>query len=116
MENLKRIEKGWGHELIIVNENGYCGKILNLQKNKKCSWHYHKLKTETFYLEKGRIKLFYGYDHDIKKSQTIILNPGNTFHIPTTLVHRFYGITDSRIYEFSTTHYESDSYRIEKGD
>ena len=46
MEHVERIEKGWGHELVIVNHNGYCGKILNVDKGKQTSWHYHNLKSE----------------------------------------------------------------------
>jgi hypothetical protein len=42
------VKKGWGSELWLVNGDLYCGKILRFNKGKKCSLHYHKLKTETF--------------------------------------------------------------------
>jgi D-lyxose ketol-isomerase len=35
----------------------YCGKILEIQKGKRCSLHFHKLKTESFYLRAGRLKV-----------------------------------------------------------
>ncbi len=49
------VKKGWGGEVWIANNELYCGKLLRLDKGKKCSLHYHKLKTESFYLHKGRL-------------------------------------------------------------
>ena len=49
---IKIVPKGWGYEKWIVNTDEYCGKLLHFIKGKKCSWHYHKLKDETFYLQK----------------------------------------------------------------
>ena len=66
-----RHEKGWGYELWIVNNNLYCGKILHFDKGKKCSWHYHKIKQETFYVQKGKLKIWYGYEDDIKKAKSL---------------------------------------------
>lgn len=33
------------------------GKILDTRKNKRCSLHYHKSKTESFYLRSGTLKV-----------------------------------------------------------
>jgi hypothetical protein len=44
------VDKGWGREVWIANGKLYCGKILEIKKGKRCSLHYHKLKTESFYL------------------------------------------------------------------
>src|SRR5260370_30961190 len=49
--------KGWGREIWIANNPLYCGKILEIRKGKRCSLHFHKLKTESFYLRSGRLKL-----------------------------------------------------------
>ena len=116
MEPIEKIQKGWGYELVIVNNKGYCGKILCINKGKHTSWHYHKLKNETFYLESGKLKIYYGTHKDIKKAKILIMNPGDKFSVPEGLIHRIYGIKKSKLYEFSTTHYDSDSYRIHKGD
>jgi len=35
------VEKGWGKEIIFVNNPEYCGKILCFDKGKKFSMHYH---------------------------------------------------------------------------
>ena len=50
------IKKGWGAELIIENNEMYCGKILVFNKGCKFSMHYHMNKDETWYVEEGEFK------------------------------------------------------------
>ncbi len=122
MDNLNKdrnfVSKGWGYEDWIVNTEKYCGKVLFFKKGKKCSWHYHKIKDETFYVQSGKVQLLYGYDEDINSmnTQTAILEEGDSFYIPTGLIHRAIALKDTYVYEFSTQHFDSDSYRILKGD
>jgi quercetin dioxygenase-like cupin family protein len=113
---MKRVEKGWGYEDWIVNKDEYCGKLLFFEKGKQCSWHYHILKDETFYLQSGEIVLTYSYDDDTYTAHKIILEPGMEFHVPRGLRHQMHALKDSELFEFSTKHYDSDSYRITKGD
>ena len=108
--------KGWGYEKWIVNKEDYCGKLLHMIKGKKCSWHYHTLKDETFYLQDGKILLKYSDDDDIKKAKEIVLNRGDKFHIYRGLRHQMFALEDTDLFEFSTQHFEDDSYRIIKGD
>lgn len=110
------VPKGWGYELWITNNEKYCGKILHIHAGKKFSWHYHKLKDETFYVHKGRIKLIYGYDDNIEKANELILGPDSSFHVPPTLNHQIIALEDADVFEFSTQHFDEDSYRILKGD
>lgn len=107
------VDKKWGYEDWIANNDKYCGKKLLFKKGFFCSWHYHKIKDETFYVNSGKIKMLYSYDTDISKAETAILEPGDSFYIPTGLIHRAIAIEDSHIFEFSTHHLDSDSYRIE---
>ena len=110
------VSKGWGFEKWIVNCEKYCGKLLYFVKGKRCSWHYHKIKQETFYVQKGKLKIWYGYDDDIKKAKELIMVPGQKFEVPAGLKHQILGLEDTDMFEFSTTHSESDSHRIIKGD
>jgi mannose-6-phosphate isomerase-like protein (cupin superfamily) len=111
------VEKGWGKEVWIENNDKYCGKLLHINKGKQCSWHYHKLKEETFYLQQGRILLLYGWDDDIAKADKLILHSGDSFHVPIGLKHRMKGLLKTNVLiEFSTHHEDSDSYRIIPGD
>jgi mannose-6-phosphate isomerase-like protein (cupin superfamily) len=108
--------KGWGKEEWVVNNDKYCGKILYFNKGKKCSFHKHEIKDEVFRLAKGKMILRGGYDEDIDKAEVFILQEGDIFHIPIGYIHQMEAIEDSELYEFSTTHFEFDSYRIIKGD
>lgn len=99
-------QKVWGSELWIVNTDEYCGKKLMLRKGMQCSLHYHKIKDESFFVQSGLVR--FEKDGDI-----FILRLGDSIHVPPRCVHRFAGIEDSEIFEFSTRHEELDVYRIE---
>lgn len=111
------VKKGWGHEEILINTD-YCAKILVFEKNKKCSWHFHKIKAESFLVGKpnGKILLKYSMEDDIEKAQEIILNAGDHFHIPIGMRHQMFALEDTELIEFSTHDSISDSIRIIKGD
>jgi len=110
------VPKGWGFEKWIVNTEEYCGKLLYFAKGKKCSWHYHKLKDETFYIQSGKIFLKYSDGDEIVDANEIILNKGDKFHIYRGLRHQMFAIEDTELFEFSTQHFDEDSYRLERGD
>ena len=113
---VKLVPKGWGFEKWIVNNEEYCGKLLYFVKGKKCSWHYHILKDETFYLQSGKIVLKYSDNDEISLSKEIILTRGDKFHVYRGLRHQMMAIEDTELYEFSTQHFEQDSIRIIRGD
>ena len=113
---IKHVPKGWGYEKWIVNTDLYCGKLLYLRAGKRCSWHYHHKKDETFYIQSGEVLLIYGDDNDMEKAKMKILKPGDKFYIPPGLRHMMEGITDVELFEFSTEHFEEDSYRVVRGD
>lgn len=108
--------KGWGFEYWIVNNEKYCGKLLAFNKGKRCSWHYHKLKDETFYLQSGKISVIYGDDDNLAEAKLLLMTPGDSFHVYPGLRHQMIAMEDSELFEFSTQHFEEDSYRILKGD
>jgi D-lyxose ketol-isomerase len=47
------VKKVWGHERWLVNEE-YCGKELHINAGHNCSFHYHRKKSETFLVAKGK--------------------------------------------------------------
>tara|TARA_R100001594_G_scaffold119359_1_gene154780 strand:- start:68 stop:424 length:357 start_codon:yes stop_codon:yes gene_type:complete len=113
---IKIVPKGWGYEKWIVNTEEYCGKLLHFIKGKKCSWHYHKLKDETFYLQEGKLLLRYSEKDDIEKATQLVLERGDKFHIYRGLRHQMFAMEDTDMFEFSTQHFDEDSYRVIKGD
>ena len=108
--------KGWGYEKWIVNNHLYCGKLPYFHANKKCSFHFHKVKTETFYLQSGLIKVLHSLGDHISQAEEVVLKPGDSFHVPVGLRHQMIAMENSELFEFSTQHFEEDSYRIVKGD
>ena len=113
---IKFVPKGWGYEKWIVNKPEYCGKILFFAKGKKCSWHYHKLKDEVFYINSGKLLVAYGYEDDLSQATEVILEKGDNFHVEVGMRHQMTALEDTQMFEFSTQHFDSDSYRVIKGD
>jgi mannose-6-phosphate isomerase-like protein (cupin superfamily) len=104
-DEIPRYPKVWGEEHWIVNRD-YCGKKLVLREGWRCSLHYHRNKDEVFYLISGRVLLEHG-------DGWRILEPGQAQRIAPGTVHRFWGLQDSEIIEFSTHHEDDDSFRLE---
>ena len=114
---IKFVPKGWGFEKWIVNNEEYCGKLLYFVKGRRCSWHYHKLKDEVFYVQSGKMLVKYSdYTDKLDLADEIILGPGDNFHVYRGLRHQMIALEDTELFEFSTQHFDSDSYRLQKGD
>ena len=119
MENslsMKFVPKGWGFEKWIVNNEEYCGKLLYFVKGKRCSWHYHELKDEVFYVQSGKILVKYSDGDDLDAAEELVLGRGDNFHVYRGLRHQMIALEDTELFEFSTQHFDSDSHRIHKGD
>ena len=101
-------EKVWGKEFWISNAPEYCGKVLVLHQQYRCSIHYHKIKKETFLIVSGKVLLEYAPD------KKVVLTQGMFITIEPYQGHRFTGLAPiSEIIEFSSQHFEHDSYREE---
>lgn len=111
---IAEVPKGWGKELWIANTSTYCGKKLMLLKGKTCSVHYHDKKDETFYVQSGKVEMSL-QDRDGHK-QRCVLVAGDKARISPGVLHQFYGLEDSELFEFSTQHFEEDSFRVMPGD
>lgn len=111
---LKLIPKLWGHEEILVNNEKYCGKYLFVNYGYQVSFHYHKIKDETFYIIEGLVELMV-YDNINNTALTYPLRAGEQFRIKPSMVHSFISITPfAKILEVSTNDLVSDSYRYTK--
>jgi mannose-6-phosphate isomerase-like protein (cupin superfamily) len=108
--------KGWGREIWITNNRLYCGKILEIRKGRKCSLHFHKLKTESFYLRSGLLKVRVKDSADSEVIDEFRMMPGQCMDVPPGLVHQMEALEDAELFEFSTQHFNSDSHRLIKGD
>ena len=111
----KIVEKGWGYELWIINNEKYCGKSLFFNPNSKSSMHYHLKKEETWIVKSGKFILRYINGENAEVNE-IHLKDNETYTIPIGLPHQLETETGGEIIEISTEHFEYDSYRIWKGD
>ena len=113
-EPVKVVPKGWGKEIIFVNNEEYCGKLLCFDAGKRFSMHYHLQKKETWYVSKGKFILVWiepqsgvTYCEYLEKGEVITNERGAP--------HQLIALEDSEVFEVSTRHYDSDSYRVWKG-
>ena len=106
-------KKSWGQELWIHNSDKYCGKILEINKDCYFSMHYHLKKEETWMVLSGELEMEFYNLKDATK-QLKIIKETDVVHIVPGLPHKLRAISESRIMEVSTQHFEEDSYRIEK--
>ena len=113
---IRIVPKGWGREVWIANNELYCGKILEIHKGKRCSLHFHKLKTESFYPARGPAAVRVKESADAETLEEFELKAGDCMDIPRGLVHQMEALEDAELLEFSTQHFDSDSHRLVRGD
>ena len=110
-----KIPKGWGEELIIENNELYCGKLLIFKKGCKFSMHYHMIKDETWYVNKGEF-LYRWIDTETAVVTEQKLKKGDIVRQLPGQPHQLEALTDGVVFEISTEHFDEDSYRVWKGD
>jgi len=110
-----KVPKGWGEELIIENNEMYCGKLLIFKAGCKFSMHYHMIKDETWYVDKG-IFIYRWIDTETAEVHEQHLKVGDTVRQRPGQPHQLEAIEEGIIFEVSSTHSDSDSYRVWKGD
>lgn len=121
------VDKSWGFEDWVANSPLYCCKRIFVRAGERCSWHYHKEKTETFLVVEGTMQIRYVYPEEREKLLALgcseqdvyrhagvkTLFPWFCFHLPVGTLHQFEGLTDCTFVEASTEHFDSDTYRVD---
>ena len=115
---MKTVKKKWGYELILVNNELYCLKLLYTCDGIYSSdgkFHMHPIKDETFVIEKGQLQLEIA---DLSKGYhpncvaTMTLKKDDTFRIKPRTPHRFKSYGHECLFtEVSTTDRDEDSIR-----
>ena len=109
------VPKGWGEEIVFVNNSEYCGKILRFEGGKRFSMHYHLDKKETWYVAKGRFLM-----HWIQPATGTLyseyLNVGDVITNERGEPHQVQAVEAGELFEVSTHHCDHDSFRIWRGD
>lgn len=132
------VPKKWGTERWFVNFDKYCGKELFVGKGHCFSYHYHRVKEETFFIKSGVCELVISkpFKFDLLKhptsdpkiyysylpaqfqliprhnTESFLLKPYDVFHIVPHRAHLVRAAEDCCIIEFSTQHWDDDSIRI----
>lgn len=109
---MKHIEKIWGWEKIIVNNELYCVKFIHIKDGYRNSMQYHKNKDETFFILGGKMLLEIG-EGDTHEEMEML--PGDTYRIKPNTLHRYSGIEDATFLEISTHFDIEDTYQVIKG-
>lgn len=112
------VEKQWGNEQILVNEedyrDGFCGKILTFEKGKNCSLHFHKQKFEFFCILSGKFQIQY-VSTETGEELSRIVGPFEIIEIPPCVPHQMFALEAGQILEISSFDRREDSYRIRRG-
>ena len=111
-QNIQKVEKPWGHELIWAKTKDYVGKVLHIKKGHKLSLQYHREKEETIMVWSGKMILVFENEQGVLEE--ILLASGEAHHIPTGKKHRMIAVEDTDVFEVSTPQLE-DVVRLEDG-
>lgn len=104
-KNMQFIPKNWGYELVIDNNEKYCGKILFIKKGQATSFHKHLIKEETLYCQSGLC-------HFRVENSTKIINPGDAVKLLPNTKHQMTALEDTTFFEVSTKHSDEDVVRF----
>ena len=111
-----KVPKGWGEELIIENNEMYCGKLLIFKKGCKFSMHYHIIKKESWYVAKGSFE-YKLINTETAEEESLHIKVGDCITIERGHPHQLIALeNNSEVFEVSTQHFDPDSYRVKKGD
>ncbi len=113
---MELINKVWGRERVIVNNESYCGKWLVINPGFKCSLHYHPKKRETFLCVQGVVEVRTSTpDGAISTLTRLDELETTTLTIEPTTPHQFWAVGDERavLLEISTPHSDDDVVRLE---
>ncbi|MHA2063298.1 MAG: cupin domain-containing protein [Candidatus Thorarchaeota archaeon] len=107
------VDKSWGYEVWVANSELYCGKALVIEPSCETSLHFHIKKTEHIFVHDGIVIVTILED---SKTTKYALEEGDSILITPGMVHRLRADYNQKavLYEFSTEHFEDDSYRVEQ--
>jgi uncharacterized cupin superfamily protein len=110
------VQKIWGTEYWIFNNNLYCLKLLEIVPGFQSSLHFHPQKDETFLVLEGQVNLEtltkFG-DSQVLTHRT--MNSKDSFRLFPGRAHRFSAMGDEIAYvlEVSTAHDDKDVVRLD---
>jgi mannose-6-phosphate isomerase-like protein (cupin superfamily) len=108
--DVRRVEKPWGHEMILAHTDRYVGKLLHIEPGHALSLQYHRRKDETFFVARGEILLEVEEDGSMTRQA---LREGESYHVAPATRHRMTaGPAGCDLFEVSTPELD-DVVRLE---
>lgn len=97
------VAKPWGHEDRFAITDKYVGKILVIKQGHSLSLQHHEKKDETIRLLSGQLALRIGWTvEEALQMMPVILEVGDSYHIPPGLIHRMIALENCEVLEVST--------------
>jgi mannose-6-phosphate isomerase-like protein (cupin superfamily) len=96
----RRVDKPWGHELIWVLTDRYCGKVITIDTGKRLSLQRHRTKDEAVLVLSGRLRLH--LEDESGTVQPMDLGPRDSLRVPAGRIHRFEALERVELVEIST--------------
>lgn len=117
LQQLGKIDKGWGFEIIFANNDKYCGKLLVFeQAGAKTSLVFHKEKRKSWFVNAGKFKVTW-IDVATGELKEAVLEEGKTADFAELGPHRVEAlVANSIIFEVGTADYQEDRFRLAPGD
>ena len=117
LQQLGKIDKGWGFEIIFANNDKYCGKLLVFERaGAKTSLVFHKEKRKSWFVNAGKFKVKY-IDVATGEVKEAILEEGKTADFAELGPHQIEALSpNSIIFEVGTADYVEDRFRLAPGD
>ena len=104
-------KRKWGKEILLVLIPKLLTlKLLIIKKGSKGGLQYHHKKNECGYILSGKLKFI--FQNKKGKQTRKILKKGDVFHIPPHSIHQEEAITECKIIEASSSHF-NDRVRVE---
>tara|TARA_Y100000004_G_C8932074_1_gene420448 strand:+ start:972 stop:1337 length:366 start_codon:yes stop_codon:yes gene_type:complete len=115
--NPKKVQKTWGHEIWLANneKEDYCGKILYIKKGHSTSMHYHENKHETFFVMSGTLRVDMLRDKNSPDAHpfTMTCMKGESMEMDRLQAHKLMATdSDVELIEISKFHRDEDSHRL----
>ena len=117
LQQLGKIDKGWGFEIVFANNDRYCGKLLVFERvGAKTSLVFHKDKRKSWFVNSGKFKVKY-IDVSTGEFKEAILDEGKTADFAELGPHQIESLApNSMIFEVGTADYVEDRFRLAPGD
>ena len=117
LQNLGKIDRVWGYEVLWANNEDYSGKLLIFeQAGSHTSMMYHQSHRKSWFVNAGKFKFTF-IDTKTGSMQDIVLEEGRTVDLGELSPHRLEALVpNSMIFEVGTAEHVEDRFLISPDD